>query len=159
MDKKKLVIIILVVIGILALMALVAGVYRSKTDSPPDPNEKPGAGMRVTEALTGWMRSKFDLSRLGTCNGLAADHTIRISNQCIMTIAPGSVRPSSFKLEENSSVNMCFALTRPKLSECIAEGAQSVDEPVKLTVAKDSAFIFFQCAGGTNDCAMVISDD
>lgn len=150
MDKKKLIILILVVIGVLTIMMFGAGAYRSKNDSPPRKPEENSLA-KLIEGATGWMRADFDRKRMRGC-GYAGGRSINVANSCTLTIRPGSARPSDFKLKPTGLVAICFAFSSQKLEDCIKKGDMRVpeDPPAKFTVAKDSAFLYLQCVGASN---------
>jgi hypothetical protein len=156
-DKKKVIILILVVIGVLTLMMFGAGAYKSKNDSPPkDPEDNSFA--KTIDGATGWLRADFDLKRLSGCS--RSGRLITIPSSCILTIGPGSARPSKFKLQPSGLVAICFAFTRNKLNECITNGDAQIPDPppAKFTVAKSSAFIYLECRGsGAQNCAVTLS--
>jgi hypothetical protein len=152
MDKKKLVILILVVIGVLAFMALGAGFYRDKEEGggkPPSNTDKyENKPAELIEGATGWMRTKFDLKRIKGClpdqSGM-----IQIPGSCEVTIKPGSARPSQFKLYPSGGVLLCFGLTRKNLADCMGgkPGMKTLKaEGSAFTVAKDSAFLSLKCS-------------
>lgn len=164
MDKKKLIILILVVVGILTIMMFGAGVLRSKNDRTPEAEEEPHPIGKALEGATGWLKSEFDTGRMiTTCR---SGSTLTFSSSCEIKIAPGSARPSSFKLRRGSGlVSICFAFSRTQLTECVAR----VREPklrvmdkdeAGFTVAKDTAFLYLSCQPlGGSSCQMSIKTD
>lgn len=160
MDTKKLVIVILVLIGVLAFMALGAGSYRDKQEGdgrPPDNYKDPDAGVELIDAATGWMRSDLDLSRMKTTDCTRTSRRISLTATCLVTIDPGSIRPSRFELVPEGSVNACFAFTREKLMQCVVKDLRQLDEPSEFTVAKDSGFLYLQCGPNSpTGCGVLI---
>jgi hypothetical protein len=159
MDKKKLVILVLVLIAVLVLMALGAGAYRDRKERGNKPSSySAGSGMKLIDGAIGWMRSKFDLSRLSGCG--ASGSTLTFQGDCRLTVLPGSSRPSQFTLEANSSVTLCFALTEGKLTECLISGKdEKLENASDFTVAGDSAFLALRCHQQQGSCLVVVSRD
>jgi hypothetical protein len=162
-DKKKLIILILVVIGILTIMMFGAGAYRSKSDRTPGANEESHPIGKALEAATGWLKSEFDTERMVTV--CKSGSTLRFSSTCEIMIKPGSGRPSSFKLARSGLVAVCFAFSRAKLAECVSGAAEPKlelmrQDEARFTVAKDTAFIFLRCQNpGGSTCQMSIKND
>jgi len=161
MVDKKLIILILVVIGVLAFMALGAGFYRDEQEGggrpPSNTDNYENKPAELIEGATGWMRSKFDLERIKGCppddNGM-----MRIPGNCEATIEPGSARPSRFKLfPSGGAVLLCFGLTRDNLSDCKGgkPGMKLLEpEGAAFTVAKDTAFLSLSCLPGSSTCSV-----
>lgn len=162
MNTKAAVILVLVVIAVLALMALGGGAYRDRRDGtqPPRSYDDPDAGVEAIESATGWLRSKFDRKRI--VSECWTGDGFRFSGGCEVTIKPGSLRPSRFRLAAGSpGVSLCFAFDREKLAKCALNVGdlqmKELTDPSDFTVAKDSAFMVFRCsAGGGSGCVVKI---
>ena len=162
MDKKKLVVLILVVIGVLTFMALGAGAYRGNRDPTPDPEKDPDDGVELLDGATGWMRSSLDLERMAGCN--RTGRSIGIHGSCEVVIRPASGRfklPSEFKLRPVGGVLLCFGPTQTILEDCKNRRndlePRLLDEERRFTVTKGSAFLSFACEGG-GSCGVEVVD-
>jgi hypothetical protein len=169
MDKKKLVILILVVIALFAVMTISGGAYRDSQEGGGRPrNDYNGDDsdweVKLIDGATGWMRSKFDIDRLSGCG--RNSRVMSFTGTCEVTIGPGSARPSRFKLVRGSgTVLLCFALSRDKLANCVAGNGEpqmrALEDPAGFTVAKDSAFLFLSCnpGAGATPCVVNVPED
>ena len=164
MDKKKLLILILVVIGVLTLMMFGAGAYRSKNDRTPKEDAEPHPIAKLLNGATGWLKPKFKISRIEGCRD---GSNLIVSTTCEVKIKPGGSRPSSFKLTPVSGiVSLCFAFSRDKLMQCVLKQKEPKLREMKpgkeagFTVAKDAAFLYISCAPIQNaPCQLTIKTD
>jgi hypothetical protein len=165
MDKKKLIILILVVIGVLTVMMFGAGAIRSKNDRQPKADDQPHPLAKLIGGATGWLKPEFDMGRMrGACR---SDKMLTVSGTCEVKIKPGGARPSSFKLQPVAGiVSLCFAFSRQKLTECrLGQGepklrAMQMGKEAGFTVAKDTAFLFLSCTPlGNAPCQVRIKPD
>lgn len=160
MDKKKLLILGLVVVGVLIFMGLGAGAIRSKNDPDRQANDSTEPGVTTLDELTGWMRAELDPDRLRGCS--RSGGLIAIAGNCEMIVIPGGGwRPSGFSLEPNVGLAMlCFGMSRKSLDDCVKgrsePGLRPLTDKKKFTVAKDSAFFYFQCGVGSSNCGVLL---
>ena len=152
MKTKAMLILILVLIGVVAFMALGGGALRDRREgtAPPKDYDDPDAGIEAIEGATGWLRSKFDRRRIRSECWTGSGFSF--PTQCEVTIGPGSVRPSRFRLEPAGGVvRLCFAMSREKLAKCVLGVGdirmKELERAADFTVARDSAFIVMACAG------------
>jgi hypothetical protein len=166
MDKKKLIILILVVVGVLTLMMFGAGAYRSKNDRRPKDDAEPHPLAKLIGGATGWLKPEFKISRMG--NVCRSGEMLTISSTCEIKIAPGGTRPSSFKLQPVSGdVSICFAFSQENLRKCVLKLGEPKLRSMEgkeagFTVAKDAAFLFLSCSpppGSSSSCALRIKKD
>jgi hypothetical protein len=163
-DKKKLLILVLVVIGVLTVMMFGAGAYRSKNDRAPRDDDEPHPIAKLVGGATGWLKPEFELSRMHGCR---EGSNLIVTSTCEVTIDPGGARPSSFKLKPVSGiVHLCFAFSHKKLLECVVgQGepklrAMEMGKEAGFTVAKDPAFLYLRCTSlGGSACQVSIKKD
>jgi hypothetical protein len=163
-DKKKLIILIFVVIGVLTIMMFGAGAYRSKNDRRPKDDAEPHPVAKLIGGATGWLKPEFKIERIQGCRD---GSKLIVSTTCEVKIKPGGSRPSSFKLTPVSGiVSLCFAFGRDKLMECVMKQKEPKLREMKpgkeagFTVAKDAAFLYISCAPiGNSPCQLNIKTD
>jgi hypothetical protein len=159
MGNSKIVILVLVLIGLLAFMALGAGAYRDRRERGNRPrNYSAGPGTKLLDRATGWMRSEFDTKRLSGCGAPALP--LVFAGECRLVVGEGSSRPSKFTLEANPFVTLCFALTSTKLEDCVrADEYQLLENSSDFTVAGDSAFLALRCHQSSGNCIVEVTRD
>ena len=150
MGNPKVIILVLVLIGVVAFMALGAGAYQDQQGLGDPPNSyTAGPGVKRLDGATGWMRSKLDSNRMkGPC---VQWPEVRIATECYGLIDTGPGRPSGFKLRPaGGTVELCYAFSRAKLDSCVAGlGKVKLDklrDEASFTVARDPAFLYFRCS-------------
>jgi hypothetical protein len=155
MDTRKVVILFLIVVAVIAYMALGAGLLRDRDGGgKPRKDYEAGEGMKRFEELTGRFRSKFQMEWMsGTCP--RSDKTITIPGECELKVKPDSRRPTRFALQpviQTGMAQICFAFSQKAVRACAVSDTEPklelLDQEAKYTVTKDGGFLLFKCPSG-----------
>src|SRR5262245_18157038 len=96
----NLVILVLVVLGLLAFMALGAGAYQSHRDKDRRTEDyEAGSSTKRLGHATDWMLGTFERKWMSGCNAPSSRLLVPASSSCRMTIAAQSRWPSRFRLQ------------------------------------------------------------
>jgi hypothetical protein len=163
MDSRKVVLLVLVLVAIVAFMALGAGAYRDSRDGTalPDTTVSQNSAMQSLHRATGWMRSRLKRERVQSPCWKAAG--FQFVGDCGVTIGKGSLLPSRFTLAvATGAVQLCFAFDPEKLRKC-GEGdgdpkIQALDGEKEFTVARDPAYLLFRCVAVAGTSCLVRLD-
>jgi hypothetical protein len=162
MDTKKVAILVLVLIAVVAFMALGAGAYRDHQEKGRSPDLSADAGVKLIDKVTGVFRSKFDVKRLQPGTGCSVSGgAITVSGPCQVLVAPGSARPSRFRLSPaGGTVFLCFAMSRGDFTKCVAGGGdpkpKELEKPADFTVAKDTTYLYLDCRSSGGNCGLTV---
>ena len=148
MGNPKVIILVLVLIGVVAFMALGAGAYQDQQGLGDPPNSyTAGPGVKRLDGATGWMRSKLDSNRMkGPC---VQWPEVRFATECYGLIGTGPGGRAGSSCGQPAARSNSAAFSRAKLDSCVAglgkPQLRALDNPADFTVAKDSAFLYFRC--------------
>lgn len=159
MDSKKILVLILVVIAILAVMAIGVGYHRDSTD--PEYEQK--SAFNGLDPLFARFRDTFDLRRLSGCNWNGESFGPLAQGDCEITIATGISRSSGFELIPTAGiVHACFGFERDQLEKCVKGDADKRSRlergKSRFVAGKDSAILILYCVpAGSNACSVRLS--
>ena len=152
--EKKVVLIVLIVIAVVAFMFLGAGVARGRRD--PDVNARSyraeGSFMEKLDSLAARWRKPFDRSRMVVLTSgctFTPEGLIRFSGECGIVIKPSRTKSSAFYLKRGASrAEACYAFSNDALRECWADSdkrSELTEDSHRFVVTGDSAFMQLRC--------------
>lgn len=162
--EKKVVLLVLVVIAVVAFMLLGAGLIRDggKRDRSARDTE-PGDFMEKLDTLFAFTRKPFDRARMVPLTDgctLAPNGLLSFSGECGVVIKPSRTRSSAFVLRRGSSrAEACYAFSNDALRECWGDDdARSVlsEDSHRFVVTGDSAFMQLRCLNVGSACGLAV---
>lgn len=158
MSTSKLVILVLVVLGVLAFMALGADAYQIHQDGKHRSEDyRPRGGVKGLGHATGWMLARFDRTWMSGCGAPATTLNVPAAS-CEVTITAKSRWPSRFTLRGGKTVTVCFALSHTSLVACPGTKDEQVLDEADFTVARDTAFLWLRCRLSQSCSVAVVTD-
>ena len=162
--EKKIVLIVLIVIAVVAFMFLGAGLFRGSRDPEVTARSyKPeGSFMETLDNLFARSRKPFDRSRMAVRpDGCALqDSVLTFTTQCYVEIKPGSTKSSAFYLKKGSSLAAaCYAFDTEALTKCLKNDRNALDkESHRFVVTQDGALMQLQCLNPTAGCRITVAN-
>lgn len=164
--EKKVVLIVLIVVAVLAFMFLGAGLARDKRDGEFDTaNYEPGTLFKKLDGLFSRSRKPFDIRRMPArlMTGCAiSGKVISFTAVCDVAVDSSKTKSSEFKLTSlNGQILGAYAFSRQELDDLWAKPknrSQLKADPVpRFVVTKDGAFLRLACqTGATASCSVTV---
>ena len=151
--EKKIVLIVLIVIAVVAFMFLGAGLFRGSRDSKQSARGyTPGDVMRKMDHLFSRGRKDFELSRMvpitRDCT-LATSGLLTFSGECGLVIKPSKRKSSAFYLKRGASrAEACYAFSKEALLDCWGDAdkrSELKEDSHRFVVTGDSGFMQLKC--------------
>jgi len=150
--EKKVVLIVLIVIAVVAFMFLGAGLARGSRDRDPSAKSyEPGGVMKKMDNAFAFTRKEFDLSRMVplTSGCTLSNGLLSFSGECGLVIKPSKTKSSVFYLKRGASrAEACYAFSNDALRDCWADGdkrSELRESSHRFVVTGDSAFMQLRC--------------
>jgi hypothetical protein len=163
--ERKVVLIILIVIAVVALLFLGVGLVRDGRDPEIDPKRySPSSLLEWMDGLFAGSRDSLDLrrmdrSRMSGC--VLTGRVLEFSGQCDVVIDTAKTKSSAFVLVRGvDQADACFAFTLEDLNKCWIDSDKR--GPLKkartrFIVTRDGAFLRLQCLNsGNRACRLTV---
>ena len=151
--EKKVVLIVLVVIAVVAFMFLGAGLFRDRGKSGGSGrNYEPGNVLKKMDGLFARTRKPFDRTRMVTLTdgcSLTPQGVLSFTGECGVVIKPSKTKSSAFVLVRGGNrAEACYAFSNEELRECWGDDetrAELDKDEHRFVVTGDSAFMQLRC--------------
>lgn len=153
--ERKVVLIILIVIAVVALLFLGVGLVRDGRDPEIDPDRySPSSLLERMDNLFAGSRDPIDTLRLKSDCSPGGRRVLVFSGECNVVIDSAKTKSSAFMLVRGvDQAEACFAFTLEDLNKCWLDSDKR--GPLKkartrFMVTRDGAFLRLRCLNGTN---------